>query len=112
MQKSIKKDFQYHSVATIIIAMVLLSGFWIYYDYKVLQMESERLRSKYMAEYENLLRNEVGRIVKYIDYEKSMTAKPMRKSFRHILGKKLLSLVAIHRIVKCREPNRLVQGNM
>lgn len=62
--------------------MFLLSGFWIYYDYKVLQMESERLRSKYMVEYENLLLNEVGRIVTYIDYEKSMTERRLKKSIR------------------------------
>lgn len=73
MGRSIKRDFQYLSVTTIIVAMALLSGFWIFYDYKMLKLESVRLRTKHMAEYETLLRDEVNRVVTNINYEKSLT---------------------------------------
>lgn len=59
--------------------MVLLSGVWIFYDYKMLNMESTHLREKHMAEYENLLQNEVNRIVGDINYEKSLTEQRLKK---------------------------------
>jgi len=79
MERSIKRDFQYLSVTTIIIAMVLLSGVWIFYDYKMLKQESTHLREKHMAEYESLLKNEVNRIVDDINYEKSLTEQRLKK---------------------------------
>ena len=79
MGRSIKRDFLYLSVTTTIVAMVLLSGFWIYYDYKMLNLESVHLRTKHMAEYESLLKTEVNRIVGIIDYEKSLTEQHLKK---------------------------------
>lgn len=79
MKRSIKRDFQYLSVTTIIIAMVCLSGFWIYYDYQMLTLESARLRAKHMVEYENLLKNEVDRVVDSINYKKSLTEQRLKQ---------------------------------
>jgi hypothetical protein len=78
MERSIKKDFQYLSVTTIIIAMVLLSGVWIFYDYRMLKMESTHLRERHMDEYESLLKDEVDRIVHLINYEKSFTEQHLK----------------------------------
>ncbi|MFH0784676.1 MAG: cache domain-containing protein [Pseudomonadota bacterium] len=78
MKRSIKRDFQYLSVATIAISMLFLSGFWIFYDYRSLQLESERLRSKYMSEYEEMLQYQVDRVVNEIRYEQSVTEQRLR----------------------------------
>ena len=59
--------------------MVLLSGVWIFYDHKMLKLESTHLREKHMAAYENLLKNEVDRIVGDINYEKSLTEQRLKK---------------------------------
>jgi len=79
MGRSIKRDFLYLSVITTIVAMAFLSGFWIYYDYKMLKLESDHLRTKHMAEYETLLKNEVNRVVELINYEKSLTDERLKK---------------------------------
>lgn len=79
MERSIKRDFQFLSVSTIIVAMLLLSGFWIYYDYRNLQLESEHLRARHMADYENVLRYQVDRVVGDIKYEQSLTEQRLRK---------------------------------
>ena len=79
MKRSIKRDFQYLSVITIVISMFFLSGFWIFYDYKSLQLESERLRAKYMSEYEDMLRYQVDRVVNEIKYEQSFTEQKLKK---------------------------------
>jgi PAS domain S-box-containing protein len=82
MSRSIKHDFQYLSVTTTAVAMILLSGFWIYYDYKMLNLESERLRTKHMVEYEHLLHTEVHRVITHINYEKSVTEQRLRQSLK------------------------------
>ncbi len=82
MTRSIKRDFQHLSIITVIISMVLLSGFWIFYDYKILQEESERLRTQYMRQYENLLHDEVSHVVEYIEYKKSLTEQRLKKTIK------------------------------
>ncbi len=80
MKRSIKRDFQYLSVVTIAISMFFLSGFWIFYDYKNLQLESERLRIKYLSEYKESLRYQVDRVVTEIKYEQSLTEQKLKKN--------------------------------
>ena len=78
MKRSIKRDFQYLSVVTIVVSMFFLSGFWIFYDYKSLQSESERLRAKYMTEYEDMLIYQVDRVVTEIKYEQSFAEQRLK----------------------------------
>ena len=59
--------------------MFFLSGFWIFYDYKSLQLESERLRTKYMSEYEDSLRYQVDRVVTEIKHEQSITEQKLKQ---------------------------------
>jgi hypothetical protein len=72
MPRSIKRDFQYLSVSTIIISMVFLGGFWMIYDYRMLQVESAHLRAKHMTEYQDVLRSQVDRVIGDIELEKSL----------------------------------------
>ena len=78
MKRSIKRDFQYLSITTIVISMFLLSGFWISYDYRDLQQESKRIRTKYMAEYEDMLKYQVDRVVTDIKFEQSLTEQHLK----------------------------------
>jgi two-component system, cell cycle sensor histidine kinase and response regulator CckA len=78
MKRSIKRDFQYLSITTIVISMFLLSGFWISYDYRNLQLESERIRTKHMAEYKDLLQYQVDRVVTDIKFEQSLTERHLK----------------------------------
>ena len=82
MKRSIKRDFQVLSIVTIAISMFVLSGFWIFYDYKSFQLESERLRTKYMSEYEDSLRYQVHRVVTEVKYEQSLTDQKLRKDIK------------------------------
>ena len=82
MKKSIKRDFQNLSIITISISMFFLSGFWIFFDYKSLQSESERLRTKYMSEYEDSLRYQVDRVVNEVKYEQSLTEQKLRQDIK------------------------------
>ncbi len=83
MSRSIKRDFQYVSVTTIVISMVLLSCFWIFLDYKTLQHESSRLHEKYMSEYQEMLSSQVDRIANNIERKQNLTAKKLESEVRH-----------------------------
>lgn len=82
MNRSIKRDFQYLSIFTIIVSMVLLSGFWVYYDYQSFHLESERVRTKYMAEYRDLLQYQVNRVVEEIKYQQSVAESHLKESLQ------------------------------
>ncbi len=82
MPKSIKRDFQSLSFIAIVISMFLLSGFWIFYDYRSFQDESARLRTKYMSEYENVLRYQVDRVVNEIKYKQTLTEQKLRTEIK------------------------------
>ena len=58
--------------------MFLLSGFWISYDYRSLRLESERIRTKFMAEYEDMLQYQVDRVVTDIKFEQSLTEQHLK----------------------------------
>jgi PAS domain S-box-containing protein len=59
--------------------MFFLSGFWIFFDYKSFQSESERLRAKHMMEYEDMLRYQVDRVVSEIKYEQTLTEQKLKE---------------------------------
>ncbi len=52
--------------------MIILSGFWIIYDYRILQVESANLRTKHMADYQETLRSQVDRVISEIELEKTV----------------------------------------
>ncbi len=79
MKRSMRRDFQYLSVSTIILSMFFIGGFWILYEFRNLQQESERIRAKYMSEYQDQLRYQVDRVVAEIKYEQSYTEQKLRK---------------------------------
>lgn len=97
MQKSIKRDFQSLSFITIVISMLLLSGFWILYDYRSFQAESARFRTKYMSEYENLLRYQVERVVNEIKYKQSLAEQKRRDEIKERTNEAVTVVKSIYR---------------
>jgi len=81
-ERSIKRDFQYLSITTIVISMFVLSSFWIFFDYLAYTAESERIRTKHMAEYEDMLKFQVDTIVGNIKRKRSIAEEMLKKELQ------------------------------
>lgn len=81
-ERSIKRDFQYLSITTIVVSMLVLSSLWIFFDYRSFLLESERLRARHMSEYENLLKFQVETIVNNIHRKQSTTEILLKKQLK------------------------------
>lgn len=82
MSRSIKRDFHYLSVVTIVIAMALLSTFWIFLDYQTLQTESQHIRERNMSMYQNMLMFNVNQVVSSIKYEQSTAEEQLKNRLK------------------------------
>lgn len=72
--------------------MVLLSSFWLLFDYRSFQLESTRIRDKHMTEYRDMLQYHVNRVVDEIKYQQSIARNSLEQSLksRVKLGKAII----------------------
>ena len=63
--------------------MFVLSSFWLFFDYQAYTIESERLRTKQISEYEDMLKFQVDTIAGNIKRKQSMAEKILKKELQN-----------------------------
>ncbi|MCP4179073.1 MAG: PAS domain S-box protein [bacterium] len=69
---SITKTFIFHMVIVIVLVIVLLDSLIIYQEYSSFETEAKKLREDFLIKQKINIRNEVYRIISYIEYRRNM----------------------------------------
>jgi len=69
---SITKTFIFHMVIVIVLVIVLLDSLIIYQEYSAFETEANKLREEFLTKQKTNIRNEVYRIISYIEYRRNM----------------------------------------
>ena len=60
-------------IAMAVLAVGLVGALWVALEYSKFETESERLREEYVEQQKALIKQEVDRVVDYIEYQRSTT---------------------------------------
>jgi PAS domain S-box-containing protein len=80
--KSIFRTFMFHMLAISCFSVVVAGYFWISQEYASFHAESKELRENYLESQRDMIRNEVQKVVDYVDYMRSLREKRLKDSIR------------------------------
>ena len=94
-KNSITQTFLYNMVIVTIIVTVIIDSLWIYQTYMDFEKNAKQLRKNYILHQKSKIKNEVNRIISYIDYKKKLGEERIKASLKMNLNKLLDSLLLI-----------------
>ena len=69
-------------IAMAVLAVGLVGSLWIAQEYSKFETESARLRAEYLEQQKALIKQEVDRVVDYIEYQRSTTEASLKKKLK------------------------------
>ncbi len=79
---SISTTFWASMVIVAAIAIVVVGGLWIFREYREFERESSELRQQFITQQRELVRNEVEKVIDFIEYRRSLTEQRLQTSLK------------------------------
>jgi signal transduction histidine kinase len=111
--------FRFHSlritligsmIAIAILAVGLVGMLWIFQEYSKFTTESQHLREAYMREQRTLIKQEVDRVVDYIQYQRSTTETALKNRIRERVEQAWTSADALYTKYRGQKSEGEIQG--
>ncbi|MHB8830468.1 MAG: cache domain-containing protein, partial [Syntrophales bacterium] len=90
-----------------VLSVGLLAALWIHKEYADLQVELSQIRERYLAAYQEILKNEVNVIFNYVEYQKAHVEPRLRESIQGRVNE--AHAIALHIVKQCQGKRSLAE---
>ena len=79
---SLQKTLIWNMIGIAVLSVGLVGPLWIFQEYSKFETESHHLKAEYVANQKELIKQEVDRVVEYIEYQRSTTEKALKDQIK------------------------------